>query len=308
MKGNILLLPVIVLLAACGISGPEKLKKKVSSYIKQKVANPKSYKPLHFSTIDTVYPELLTDTSEYEYKTDYNYSIDHIYEIENSERQKVIMSISFYFDSTGKITEAAPEGLNGNYGSLNGNVYWKYNNFVGNKPDAGSSIKLYSLDTLRTETEFETTADVMGNFSFEKLLPGTYCMIVRSKNTTDSPDGHFRNIQMYPYILSKVFKYNFDIQSLPQWKEYKKIDSISNAYYDKYLKDKTTYSEFYKLYNQANEEKATMAGEILLNIPVEYRSKIGLYSLFSNKLDISLLYIDEGKSKNKVIDFGITYY
>jgi len=43
-------------------------------------------------------------------------------------------------------------------GSLKGNVFWKYNNYVGNKPDAGTSIKLYSLlDTSYLET---ATCDV----------------------------------------------------------------------------------------------------------------------------------------------------
>jgi hypothetical protein len=47
------------------------------------------------------------------------------------------------------VNDANTKSINGDYGTLTGNAYWKYNNYVGNKPDAGAEVTLYSLDTAR---------------------------------------------------------------------------------------------------------------------------------------------------------------
>lgn len=71
-------------------------------------------------------------------------------------------------------------------GEIKGNVYWKYNDFVGNKPDAGSKIELWGIDTVSikiTNFKLETTADMNGNYAFENVPVGSYMLLVKSKNT-----------------------------------------------------------------------------------------------------------------------------
>ena len=79
-----------------------------------------------------------------------------------------------------------------NYGSLTGNAYWKYNNYVGDKPDAGSEVYLFSQDT--SEVPLEATCDVQGNFKFDKVETGDYMLVIKSKNTTNSAADQLQEI------------------------------------------------------------------------------------------------------------------
>ena len=80
-----------------------------------------------------------------------------------------------------------------NPGTLSGNVFWKYNDYVGNKPDAGATIYLFSSDTSKDPLRSE--ADVQGNYKIDPLLPGKYMMIVESKNATSSPLEQYMEFQ-----------------------------------------------------------------------------------------------------------------
>jgi len=309
MKLKLLLtLIILTILFSCKNSSSDKLKGIVSKYIKEKVKNPGSYNSLYFSSIDTTFAEHYQDSLLMEYKPDYKYSIEHVYEIENSDKEKIKMSVSFYFDSTLKIIETSPEGLNGDYGQFTGNVYWKYNNFVGNKPDAGSKIILYALDTLRKDIKYETTCDVMGNFKFDKVLSGEYLLVVNSKNTTNSPDDHLDELRIYSYDLNKLFGYNIYKEAESEFKEYEKLDSVYREARLAYYKDYDVYSKSSDTYRKLEKQKMDLAGKLIEKIPLELRSKIGLYSSYSNKFDLSNITINEGKTTNKVIDFGITYF
>jgi hypothetical protein len=298
----------LTILFGCKNSSSEKLKGIVTKFLKEKVKNPSSYNPLHFSSIDTMHDEIYRDSFMMKYKPDYKYSVEHIYEIENSDKQKIKMSVSFHFDSTLKIIGTSPEGLNGDYGQLTGNVYWKYNNFVGNKPDAGSEASLYSLDTLRKDLKYEATCDVMGNFKFDKVLPGYYLLIVKSRNTTNSPDGHLNRLLLYSSYLSRLFGYDIYKENKNQIQEYKVLDSLYNKALMADEKEYGSFSKRYDAYRKLEKQKMDFAETIIDKLPKDFTSKIGIYTGYSKKIELSSVTIDEGKTSNEIIDFGITYY
>jgi len=298
----------LIILFGCNNSSSDKLKGIVTKYIKEKVKNPSSYTPLQFSSIDTTHNEIYRDSFMMWFKPDYKYSVDHVYEIENSDKQKIKMTVSFHFDSTLKIIGTSPEGLNGDYGQLTGNVYWKYNNFVGNKPDAGSEAFLYSLDTLRKDVKYEATCDVMGNFKFDKVPPGYYFLIVRSRNTTNSPDEHLERLLLYSSYLSRLFGYDIYQENKSQIKEYKVLDSLYNKALMADEKDYGSFSKKYDAYRKLEKQKMEFAETILDKLPKDFTSRIGLYTGYSKKIELSTVTIEEGKTTNEIIDFGITYF
>lgn len=309
---RILLFVISILLFACKNSHSDEVKKQVTEYIKEKVKNPSSYKPISFSSIDTVSNKPYNDTALLafmkDYKPDYKYSIRHDYEIENSDNELVKMSVYFHFDSTFKIRSTSPSGLGGDYGQLTGNVYWKYNNYVGNKPDAGSTAVLYALDTLRKEIKYEATADVMGNFKFDKILPGKYLLIVTSKNTTNSPDDNLDQLLLNSYDLLELFGYNVRNSNQTELKEYNQLDSLFSHALLSDDKEFGGLTKRYDTYRKFEKQKMEVAEKIIDNFPKEFKSKLRLYSAYSRKLEIRSVRIEEGKTTNEIIDFGITYF
>lgn len=305
MKFNfVLTLALFNLLVSCTSSSSNKLKNITTKYIKDKVKNPSSYKSISFSEVDTTFSEIYTDSTMLMYKPIYKYSIENIYEIENSNKEKVKMTVAFHFDSLLNILETSPEGLNGDYGELTGNVYWKYNNYVGNKPDAGSTVMIYSLDTLREGLKYDAICDVMGNFKISKILSGSYLLIVNSKNTTDSPDEHLDNLRIYSSYLKDLFNYDCYSVNKAEIKEYQKLDST----FWEYRLNNRDDSKYYETVTKIEKQKMDLAEKIIDKFPSDFRSKINLYTGYSKKMDISFVTINENKTANKVIDFGITYY
>ena len=82
-------------------------------------------------------------------------------------------------------------------GSLAGNAYWKYNDYVGNKPDAGADVYLFSTDT--SKSPLKTTSDVQGNFALNNLAPGKYLLVVSSKATNASSQDQVNAILSFLY-------------------------------------------------------------------------------------------------------------
>lgn len=125
-------------------------------------------------------------------------------------------------------------------GIIQGNVFWKYNDYIGNKPDAGSEVYLFSKDT--SVSPKETQCDVMGNFKFENIVPGDYGIIVISENTKDNGDYAFDWFNIF-HKESKVFL-GFDITECYQ---YKSLDSLNEVL-------KTTKNDDYAI----NQKKITL--------------------------------------------------
>ena len=88
-------------------------------------------------------------------------------------------------------------------GTISGNVFYKYNDFVGNRADAGATVNVLNYDNPEIRLE-PLTADVQGNYKTEPLKPGRYMVIVRSKANTADPYKSFKDLQYHSDFLSKL--------------------------------------------------------------------------------------------------------
>ena len=297
----LLLTIITVYLPSCFNSPADKAQSSVKSYLKENLKNPGSYEALSFSKLDT-----LKDADTSPTKQISIYKITHIYSITNSDKDKVKMAISFYLDKDLKVNRANTKSINGDYGTMTGNVFWKYNNYIGNKADAGATIELYSLDTSRSDLKYGASADVQGNYRIEKVLPGSYFFVVRSKNTTDCPEQHVLKIKIYEDYLKQIF--GFDIN------EYKtqmdEITSLYNAFAEIIAdSDEKKYGGLSKKidkYTAIEKEMRDKAEKLLGVFPDDFKKKIHLYTGYSNAYDFKVIEIEEGKIENKNTNFGIT--
>ena len=181
------------------------------------------------------------------------------------------------------------------HGSLSGNCYWKYNDYVGNKADAGAEIELYSLDDM--ELKYKVTADLNGNYKIEEVPVGKYFLIIHSKNTTDCPRSHLDNLSIYNDKIKLLF--GFDIKKYKaQLNEIEKLDSLSNYS----LFDKESTDDYYKYEKLANEK----AIKLIESFPKDFKNKIKLYTGYSYTYDFSTITIEKDKNINVISDFGIT--
>jgi hypothetical protein len=320
----LLLTLATVYLSSCSNSPTEKAQSSVKDYLKNNLKNPDSYVAISFSKIDTFSVDYEKDKKSIEESFKDNkelrdkylaelkesletpYSIKHFYSVVNSDKDKVQMSVRFTLDKELKVVEkSVTKSINGECGSLAGVVYWKYNDYVGNKPDIGSEITLYSRDTIRDNLKYETNVDAQGNYKIEKVLPGRYLLIVQSKNATDCPEKHIKNLIRYSEEIKQLF--DFDIYKYKtQLDEIHKIDSIASVIIsDKTSKYGGASSQLDKYYSTQKESR-DIAEKLIESFPNSFTSKIGIYTGYSYALDISLIWIEETKTENKNTDFGIT--
>jgi len=303
MKKSILLLIItIVYLTSCSNSPQDKAQSSVKSYLKENLKNSGSYEPLSFSVLDTLKK---ADTSET--KQISLYEITHFYIITNADKEKVKMTITFLLDKDLKVNEPNTKSINGDYGILTGNAYWKYNNYVGNKADAGAEVILYSLDTIRGSMKYETTADVQGNYKFDKVLPGRYFLIVRSENATDCPDSHLSNLRIYNSEIKQLF--GFDINNYKtQLAEISVLDSIYYKSSDEFPSNGSLSQMTASLAKTEaiSKERTDKIEKLFEKIPDDFKRKLKLYTGYSNAYDFSIIKIEEGKTTNQITDFGIT--
>ena len=189
-------------------------------------------------------------------------------------------------------------------GSLNGNVFWEYNDYVGNKPDAGSEVKLYSITN--KESKFETTTDVSGNFKIEEIPPGKYFLIVQSKNTTDSPVNHLHNLFFNSENIKNIF--GLDLNKFKkEFEEIKRIENKSDEVVIKFDFDKPNSTNESDDFEKAQKEINTKSVDIISRFPKEFMSKLGIYTGHDRSFDFSVVEIMEGKSSTQNVDFGTTY-
>jgi len=209
------------------------------------------------------------------------------------------MTISFFFDKDFKVNEISTKSINGDYGSLTGNAYWKYNNYVGNKPDAGAEVTLYSLDTIRGELQFSATADIQGNYKIDKIPPGNYFLIVRSKNATDCPDVHLGNIRIHSTYFKQLFDFDLDKYE-KQIQEISKLDSLASFALttdDKgYGSNSRALDSYYKYKKQSRDK----ANELFKLFPDDFIRKIKLYTGYSNAFDFKKFILKKVNQKTKL--------
>jgi hypothetical protein len=299
MKKIITYLFATILIIGCSNSPAEKAASAVKSYLKDKLQNPNSYSPINFSKMDTLKKKDTTDG-----KISF-YRITHNYEVQNSSKEKVKMSVTFYLDNEHKVTKSLSNSFNGNYSSLSGNVSWKYNDYVGNKADVGSEITLISMDTIRGVLKYESTADLQGNYKIENVLPGVYFLIIKSKNATDCPENHLSNLKNYSDDLGQLFGLNL----LPFEKEIDQVDQLHEQFTKILFADASAYGGYTNQINQYTKIETDMrkrAAKIIEELPDDAKRKIGIYTGYSNALYFSNIRIEEGKPEVNITDFGIT--
>ena len=84
--------------------------------------------------------------------------------------------------------------------SIKGNAFYKYNDYVGNKAEAGSTVYLFYADNKKKYQE--TKCDLAGNFAFENLDTGSYLIAVLSGNVRQYAETH---AGQYKYINAKKY-------------------------------------------------------------------------------------------------------
>jgi hypothetical protein len=296
----ILLTVATINLTSCSNSPTEKAKLSVKSFLKENLKNSSTYEPISFSKLDTLEQLDTSDTKKISL-----YKIDHIYSIINSDKDKIKMRITFYLDKDFKVNASSTKSINGDYGTLTGNAYWKYNDYVGYKPDAGAEVTLYSLDTIRGDLKFEAIADVQGNYKIDRIPPGNYFLIVRSKNTTDCPENHLRKLIIYSSYFKQLF--GFDLNKYKeQIQEIFKLDSLASAALTANEKGYESNLRALDDYYKYNEQRKNKADELFKSFPDDFKMKIKIYRGYSNAFDFKTINIDEGKSANQITDFGVT--
>lgn len=194
-----------------------------------------------------------------------------------------------------------------NYGSLTGNVYWKYNNYVGNKPDAGSEVYLFSQDT--SKAPLETTCDVQGNFKLDKIVTGKYMLVVESKNTTNSASEHLQEI-----LTQDTYNYfGFSLSKLDSTLYKDAIDNYFDYQKKSYAPPSYTNKQKMAYYDSAEGSKAKankLADSLFNKIPKDNRlmKKIYFISSFSKKVKFKEVTVKKDETSSEVFDFGLTYY
>lgn len=297
----LLLTITTVYLTSCSNSPTDKAQSSVNSYLKENLKNSGTYEPIAFSQLDTLKKADTSDTKQISL-----FKITHIYSIINADKDKVKMTISFYLDKDLKVNRTNTKSINGDYGTMTGNAYWKYNNYVGNKADAGAEIELYSLDTVRGNLKYEASADVQGNYRIEKVLPGSYFLMVRSKNATDCPERHLDNLVLYENYMKQLFGLDIDNYKT-QLDEIKNLESTFTAILtDNDEKKYGGLSGKIDKYTAIEREMREKAEKLLEGLPDDFKKKIHLYTGYSNAYDFTTIRIEEGKTENENSDFGIT--
>jgi hypothetical protein len=236
------------------------------------------------------------------------YKITHFYTISNSVNDKIKMSVSFFLDKNFKVTEASTTSINGDYGLITGNAYWKFNDFVGNKADAGAEVILYSMDTIRGNLVFEATTDVQGNYKIENIPPGEYFLMVRSTNATDCPEVHLARFKTYSAYLRDI--HGFDLEEYSSdLKEISVLDSLAGLVLTSVDYKNLKYGDAQKAldsFNRYSKLRREKANELINSFPDDFKRKIKLYTGYSYAYDFDVIYVEENKVNNHISDFGVT--
>jgi len=189
-----------------------------------------------------------------------------------------------------------PVFLFGQTKSISGNVFYKYNEFVGSRPDAGASIILLKQDDVRFSEE--TIADVDGNYKFDGLLEGRYLAIVKSKNTNVSEQMGFTRLDIYKDIIA------YYIPEFPSLFSGPLYDSVMIAKNE--LKEYVSSKKYKtKKYYEMDLTLTKTIYRFFSKIPIAIHNRLGLI-MPTHKLVFEVVTLNES-DKKIVTDFGITY-
>jgi hypothetical protein len=185
-------------------------------------------------------------------------------------------------------------------GSLKGNVFWKYNNYVGNKPDAGSTIRLYSVfDTTYQEA---ATTDVQDNYVIDSIPSGEYVLIVASKATTESPSSALTNVYINGSFLKFIARDSlYGLKA--SWDSTIALARTTEVF-------ASNRSAYEKLRIQKENEDSTnhIARRWFNAIPADALYRMGKITSSSPKVKYEIIIIKPKRVETVITDFGITYY
>lgn len=188
-------------------------------------------------------------------------------------------------------------------GTVSGNAFWKYNDYVGNKADAGSRVCLFTKDT--TKEPLETQCDVQGNFRFDNVPEGTYLIAIISENTKDNGEWNLTQIDR-PYIMDYL---GFNIRAVN--KEVYDSLSIYKSNMLDVAKQKVgvfSINKYMKKFEQSKEIYEGALHRLFKAIPRSSKLFSFYFFLpFPPKYDIREIEVKSNQTKTVVADFGITY-
>lgn len=187
-----------------------------------------------------------------------------------------------------------------------GNVYWKYNDYVGNKADAGSDVYIISLTN--PQNKITTKCDLQGNYRFDNLNPGRYFLWIKSKNTKQHPVMYSRLFEAYKYQLDTVF--NIKISDFRKDLQIQ-IDSLYKAQIElvqKYAKNEIKMGKYIKENAKVDNLLIKKTKEWFEDMPAEMKLKIDAFSNLHESFHYQIIDLAAGKNETIITDFGITYY
>jgi hypothetical protein len=181
-------------------------------------------------------------------------------------------------------------------GTVKGNVYWRYNDFVGDKPDAGASVALYDFKDSNTIYRQET--DLRGDYEFKDIPAGAYLLIIRSKNTTASAGDNITELYFAGYELDTFFRTNVkEVLEKKIWQLHR-YDSLSSEY----VRADNNPLQF--IYRDSAE---IVSKEMIDELPEKVKRATFVLGPGSNKVRVELIRVAKDQTTSKVTDFGITY-
>lgn len=201
---------------------------------------------------------------------------------------------------------------------IKGNVFWKYNDYVGNKPDAGAAIILFD-DAANYQ---KTLADVNGNFEFDGLADGQYFLIVISKNTTEPIDRKIYQLSEFKQEIqhSGFLDMTKTNNELNDYLETDKNIIIKEMDLNHLKNDGSKGKERKKIIKEKEEEltilkanQAVLLHKIINNIEYAKNTELSIPAInmlagsYGQKSKFLNIIVKNAKSNRVVIDFGITY-
>lgn len=192
-------------------------------------------------------------------------------------------------------------------GSVSGNVFYKYNDFVGNKPDAGTLVKLYDADGEAKTPKYETTSDVQGNFKIENVEPDEYLAFIQSKSTTAKDIELFDQLQANSKEIKHVFGVDVDAMSA-DIKEVKSLDDLADVKYAEAMSHLDASGDKYVAeYGSILKKREEKMKVLIAKLPDDFKKNIGLSDGVSSKLELKKIKVEEAKNFQSNTDFGLTY-
>lgn len=191
-----------------------------------------------------------------------------------------------------------------------GNVFWLYNNFVGNRGDNGAIVRLISSND--NSILAETKADKEGDFEFNNVLSDYYRLMVVSKNVTQDLSFGQYPIEKYLNIMdtatARIFRERITIyDALEQHKELR-------AYEERLAENwgaNRDWSETYHKRKKLEESLQSLVYDSIYSfIPYTLRKELNINSSWDKsyfKIKIQVINLKDNEDLKIAVDFASTY-